>query len=179
MRKIVLIYGSISGLIMVGMFIITMSLTDKGIITSDNGELLGYSSMIIVLSQIFFGIKSYRDKQLNGVITFGKGMQVGLLIALFAGFIYATSWEVYYNSVPGVKETFMDKYTDSTIAKMKREGAAQEKVDAKLKEMNSMKEMYKNPFIRYGMTLAEILPVGIIIALISAGILRKKQILPA
>ncbi len=179
MRKIVLTYGAISGLIMVGMFIISISLQNKGIITFSNGELIGYSSMIIVLSQIFFGIKSYRDKHGNGAITFGKGVQVGMLIALFAGFIYATSWEVYYNGVPGVKETFMDKYTDSIIAKMENEGAEQEKIDAKIKEMESMKEMYANPFIRYGITLAEILPVGIVIALISAGILRKKNVLPA
>lgn len=179
MRKIVLTYGAISGLIMIGMFLITFSLQNKGIISFSNGELLGYGSMIIVLSQIFFGIKSYRDKHGNGAITYGKGLQVGMLIALFAGFIYATSWEVYYNGMPGVKETFMDNYIKACVKKLNEEGASQEKIDAKVKELNSMKEMYTNPFIRYGMTLAEILPVGIVIALISAGILRKKNVLPA
>ncbi len=178
MKKIALIYGSISGLLMVLMFVISFYLMDRGIL-KEHSELFGYATMIIVLSLIFFGIKSFRDKHSSGAITFWKGLKVGLAIASIASFFYATGWEVYYNGVPGVKENFMNKYTDSLIAKMKQEGTAQEKIDAKIKEMESMKEMYKNPFIRYGMTLAEIFPVGLVIALISAGVLRKKEILPA
>jgi zinc transporter ZupT len=178
MKKIALIYGTISGLLMVLMFVISFYLMDQGIL-KEHSELLGYATMIIVLSLIFFGIKSFRDKHNSGAITFWKGFTVGLAIASIASFFYATGWEVYYNGVPGVKENFMNKYTDSLIAKMKQEGAAQEKIDAKIKEMESMKEMYKNPFMRYGMTLAEIFPVGLVIALISAGILRKKESLPA
>ena len=45
-------------------------------------------------------------------------------------------------------------------------------------EINNAKEMYKNPFLRFGITLSEIFPVGLVIALISAVILRKKEILP-
>ena len=178
MKKIVLVYGTIAGLLNVMMFVISFYLMDKGIL-KDHSEALGYSTMIIVLSLIFFGIKSFRDKHSNGTITFWKGLKIGLAIASIASFFYATGWEVYYNSVPGVKENFINKYTDSLIAKMKQEGATQEKIDAKIQEMESMKEMYKNPFIRYGMTLAEIFPVGLVIALISAGVLRKKEILPA
>lgn len=178
MKKIALIYGSISGLLMVLMFVISFYLMDQGIL-KEHSEVFGYTTMIIVLSLIFFGIKSFRDKHSSGAITFWKGLKVGLAIASIASFFYATGWEVYYNGVPGVKENFMNKYTDSLIAKMKQEGTAQEKIDAKIKEMESMKEMYKNPFIRYGMTLAEIFPVGLVIALISAGVLRKKEILPA
>ncbi|MFA5835139.1 MAG: DUF4199 domain-containing protein [Bacteroidota bacterium] len=178
MRKIVLFYGTMSGLLMVLMFVITFYLIDQGIL-KEHSELLGYATMLVVLSLIFFGIKSFRDKHGNGTITFWKGLKVGLAIASIASFFYATGWEVYYNGMPGVKENFMNKYTDSLIAKMKQEGSAQEKIDAKIKEMESMKEMYKNPFIRYGMTLAEIFPVGLVISLISAGVLRKKEILPA
>ena len=177
MKKIVLVYGTMSGLLMVLMFVISFYLMDRGIL-KEHSEVFGYTTMIIVLSLIFFGIKSFRDKQSSGKITFWKGLKIGLAIASIASLFYATGWEVYYNGVPGVKETFMDKYTDSIVAKMKHDGAAQEKIDVKIKEMESMKEMYKNPFIRYGMTLAEILPVGIVIALISAGILRKKNVLP-
>ena len=175
MRKIVLLYGSISGVLMIVNFLVTMTMMHYGM---NNTELVGYASMIVVLSVIFFGIKSFRDKNNNGLISFGKGFQVGLLITSIASIFYATGWEAYYNGVPGVKETFMDKYIDSRINKMKQEGKSQEMIDATKKEMNNMKEMYTNPFIRYGMTLAEIFPVGVVIALISAGILRKKNVLP-
>lgn len=179
MRKIVLIYGALSGFIMACLTVVSMSLLEKGIMSFDYSEVIGYSSMIIVLSLIFFGIKSYRDNYQNGTISFGKGVQIGMLIAAIATVMYASGWEVYYRNSPGVEETFMDKYTELRIAKLKHEGATQEEIDKTLKELTEMKEMYKNPLIRFGITMTEILPVGVIIALISAAILRRKEVLPA
>jgi len=179
MRKIVLIYGALSGIIMVCLTVVNMTLLEKGIMTFDNSEVIGYGSMIVVLSLIFFGIKSYRDNHRNGKISFGKGLQVGMLIAAVATVMYASGWEVYFRNASGVEETFMDKYTEFCIAKLKHEGAPQEEIDKTLKEMTEMKEMYKNPIIRFGITMTEILPVGIVIALISAAVLRKREVLPA
>lgn len=164
---------------MVCVIVVSMTLLEKGIMTFDYGDLIGYSSMIVVLSLIFFGIKSYRDNHQNGAISFGKGVQVGMLITAIATVMYASGWEVYYRNSPGVEETFMDKYTELRIAKLKHKGASQEEIDKTLKEMTEMKEMYKNPIIRFGITMTEILPVGIIIALMSAAILRRKEVLPA
>lgn len=178
MKKIVLVYGTISGLLMVMMFVISFAMMEQGILTFDNSEIFGYTTMIIVLSLIFFGVKSFRDKHNNGTITFGKGFKLGLSIVAIASLMYAGGWEVYYNVVPGVRDSFMQKYTEMTVKKMKHDGKTQEQIDAKLEEMKSFAEMYKNPFIRFGMTLMEIFPVGLVIALISAGILRKKEVLP-
>lgn len=178
MKKIVLVYGSISGLLMVMMFVISFYMMEQGILTFDNSEIFGYTTMIIVLSLIFFGVKSFRDKHNNGAITFGKGFKLGLSIVAIASLMYAGGWEVYYNVVPGVRDSFMQKYAEMTVKKMTHDGKTQEQIDAKLEEMKSFAEMYKNPFIRFGMTLMEIFPVGLVIALISAGILRKKEVLP-
>lgn len=179
MRKIILIYGSIAGLLMDLMFLISFWMMEKGIITFENSELFGYTSMIIVLSLIFMGIRSYRNNHLSGVMTFGAGTKAGLLIACVASLFYAGGWEVYYNTAPNVKETFMERYVELNVKKMQQEGASPEKIEAKKAELNQMAEMYKNPFMRFGISLAEILPVGIAVALISAGILRKKGVLPA
>lgn len=179
MRKIVLIYGIIAGLLMDLMFLISFWMMEKGIITFDNSEIFGYSSMIIVLSLIFMGVRSYRNDHLNGVMTFGGGLKAGLLIAGIAGLFYAGGWEVYYNTVPNVKETFMDRFIEMNVKKMQHDGATPEKIEAKKLELKQMAEMYKNPFLRFGISLSEILPVGIAVALISAGILRKKGVLPA
>jgi len=178
MRKIVLVYGSISGLLMVAMFVISFALMEAGILSFDTSELFGYTVMIVVMSLIFFGVKSFRDKHSNNAITFGKAFKVGVSIAAVASFFYATGWEVYYNTMPDVKETFMQRYTDMTIKKMQYDGKTQEEIDAKLVEMKSFAQMYENPFIRYGMTLMEIFPLSLVIALISAGILRRKEMLP-
>jgi hypothetical protein len=179
MKKIVLIYGCIAGILMDLMFVISFWMMEKGMITFDNSELFGYATMIIVLSLIFMGIRSYRNEVLNGVMTFGKGLQAGLLIAGIASLFYAGGWEIYYNTVPGMKDTYLTRYAEKYAEKMKRDGAAPEQIEAKIAELKQMAEWYKNPFLRFGMTLAEILPVGIVVALISAGILRKKSVLPA
>jgi hypothetical protein len=45
--------------------------------------------------------------------------------------------------------------------------------------MADMKEMIKNPVLRFGMALMELFPFGIIVTLISAAVLRRKEFLPA
>ena len=175
MRKIVITYGLISGAIITGLFLFSMYLWSKGIINFDNGEYFGYGSMLVALSMVFFGIKSFRDNQNGRSIGFWKGAQVGILISLLASFVYAGGWEVYMQVSP--QNSFMEEYTEHYIAKLKEKGASQEEIDKTTKEMATMQQMYNNPFIRFGMTLFEILPVGIIVTLLSAAILRKKEVL--
>ena len=176
MKKIVLTFGLISGAIVSAMFMITMPLYKNGTLSMDNGEIIGYSTMVISLSLIFFGIKSYRDNHLSGVIKFGKAFQVGLLIAVIASLFYAISWEFTFNFF---MPDFMDQYADMCITKAKTGGAGPAEIQKVMDQINAMKEIYKNPFLRFGMTLMEIFPVGVLIALISAGVLRKREVLPA
>jgi hypothetical protein len=149
------------------MFFITMPLYEKGILTMENGELVGYSTMIVALSLIFFGIKSYRDNHLEGSITFGKALKVGLLITLIASLIYAITWEIISNTMQDFVTQMGDKYSE----KLKAEGSTQAEID-------EYKAIYENPFIRFAMTLMEIAPVGILISLLSAGLLRIRGFLP-
>jgi hypothetical protein len=175
MRKIVIVYGLISGAIIICLFLLSMFLWAKGIINFDNGEYFGYGSMLVALSMVFFGIKSFRDNQNGKSIGFWKGAQVGILISLLASFVYAAGWEVYMQASPG--NSFIEKYTEHYIGKLREKGASQEEIDKTTSEMASMQEMYKNPVIRFGITLMEILPVGVIVTLLSAAILRRKEIL--
>jgi uncharacterized protein DUF4199 len=175
MRKVVITYGLISGAIISVLLGLSMYLWSKGIINFDNGEYFGYGSMLVALSMVFFGIKSFRDNQNSRSIGFWKGAQVGILISLLASFVYAAGWEAYMQTNP--ENNFIDQYTEHYIGKLKEKGTPQEEIDKTVTEMASMKEMYKNPVIRFGMTLMEILPVGIIVTLVSAAILRKKEVL--
>lgn len=179
MRKVTLIFGLLSGVIVSVFMAIIMGLCENGKISFDNSDFIGYGSMVIALSMIFFGIKSYRDNYLNGAIKFGKGFQVGMLITLVATLIYAVAGETYYQIDPEGQAAFMDKYTDHHINKMKGSGASPTAIEQKVKEMAGLKEMNKNPVFRFVMTLAIILPVGIVITLISAAVLRRKEFLPA
>jgi hypothetical protein len=91
--------------------------------------------------------------------------------------LYAAGWETFLAVYPGVKTGFVDDYTEHYIGKLKEKGAAAAEIEQVSTEMASMKEMYKNPLLRFGFTLIEILPVGIIVTLLSAAILRRKEVL--
>ena len=175
MKRIVLIYGLIAGLIPVSMFIITLPLYDKGIVNFDNGMVIGYATMVIAFSLIFFGVKNYRDNHLNGSISFGKAFKIGILVTLIASLMYAIGWEFYYNVFAS---DFMEKYTAHYLDKLAEGGASASEMDAARLEMQKSVEMYKNPILRFAMTLMEIAPVGFVITLICAGLLKRSQFLP-
>lgn len=179
MRKVTLTFGLLAGVIVSIFMVSIVRLCENGTITFDTSDFIGYGSMVIALSMIFFGIKSYRDNYQNGVIKFGKGIQVGMLITLVASLIYAIAGETYYQIDPEINIAMMDKYADYHISKLRENGAAPADVAQKVKDVAEMKEMYQNPLIRFGMTLAIILPVGVVMTLLSAAVLRKKEVLPA
>jgi len=175
MTKIVLIFGLISGAIAGGLMWILMGTVNTGSIDFDNGMIWGYATMIIALSLVFFGIKSYRDNH-GGKITFVKGLQVGILISLISAVCYAAAWELYY---PRIGDEFMQKYTTYYLDKMKKEGASDAEIEKARTESEQFMEMYKNIFVRFAMSLMEILPVGVIVTLLSALLLRRREVLPA
>lgn len=175
MTKIVLIFGLISGAIAGGLMWILMGTVNTGSIDFDNGMIWGYATMIIALSLVFFGIKSYRDNH-GGKISFVKGLQVGILISLISAVCYAAAWELYY---PRIGDEFMQKYTTYYLDKMKKEGASDAEIEKARTESEQFMEMYKNVFVRFAMSLMEILPVGVIVTLLSALLLRRREVLPA
>jgi hypothetical protein len=175
---VTLTFGLIAGALVSVFLGIGIALWEKSGIVVDNA-LVGFATMVIALSMVFFGIKSYRDNYQKGVIRFWKGFQVGLLIALIASLMYAITWETYMLARPASAAAFIDYYAECQVIKMKEKGASAAEIDLKVKKMDFVKKMYGNPAITFGMALMEILPVGIVITLISAAILRKKEILPA
>jgi hypothetical protein len=164
MKKNVLVFGVISGLIAA----ITMLLS----IETGYGSLwVGYSSMIVAFSLIFVGIKNLRDKFNDGHISFGKALKTGLLITLIGSTIYVVAWMVdYYCFHPD----YMQKYTASVINQAKASGASMAEINRQKAQMAGYAEMYKSPFMLAVLTYMEILPVGIVIALIAALILKRK-----
>lgn len=161
MKKIVLIFGLIAGIICAGMFFLTMP---EDFESMDNGELIGYITMIIALSSIFFAVKQYRDKHLDGQIKFGKAFQIGIYITLVAAAVYVLSWEFYYtNYAPD----FGDKYVEYVKQKMIDEGTEEVLMTKEITALEEQMEMYENNMlVRLGFTFIEIFPVGLIISLI-------------
>lgn len=171
MKRIVLIFGLLSGAIVAAMFAITLPMVLKGSIDLSKSQILGFTIMILAFLLVFFGIRSYRDNVGGGSITFGKAFQVGILITLVACAVYVVSWEiVYFNFLPD----FAERYAALTIDNMRKDGATDAAIAQTTKEMADFQRLYKNPLFNIGMTFLEIFPVGLIMTLVSAGILRRK-----
>jgi hypothetical protein len=172
MKKNVLVFGLISGLIVTAMMLYSATKC----YTDDNFEgsmVLGYTTMVVAFSMIFVGVKNFRDKFQNGEITFGKAFKMGLYISLVASTIYVAVWLVdYYLFIPD----FMDKYTAHVLKQFKSSGASVAEINQKTAEMAGYKEMYKNPVYVVLFTYLEILPVGLVISLLSALILKRKAV---
>lgn len=170
MKKTVLTFGLIGGAIMAAMMFATLPFLDK--IGFDKGAIVGYTTMILAFMLVFFGIRSYRENVSDGHITFGRAFAVGILITVVACVCYVVAWEIlYFKFMPD----FADKYASYAIEKTRASGASQQVIDAQVQQMKSFKAMYDNPFINAAITFTEPFPIGLIVTLISAAILRKKK----
>jgi hypothetical protein len=173
MTRYVLTYGAISGAIAGAVLTVGIASGSSNHTTS---LWFGYLVMLVALSLIFVGVKRYRDLQCGGVIRFGRAFLLGLGIAAVAGVIYALIWESYLD-ISGYD--FMADYSKSVLKHMRAEGATPAAIQAKAAEMNAMAESYSNPLFRIPMTFVEIFPVGLLVALVSAALLRNPKLLPA
>ncbi len=170
MKKNVLVFGSVSGIIASAFMFISMYYCSRN--GFEGNMLVGYASMLIAFSFIFVAIKNYRDKFNNGVVSFGKAFQIGALVALIGSTFYVVTWAFEYNFV---MPDFMEKYSQNVIEKATKSGATQASIDAQIAQMKEYSEMYKNPVFFALLTYMEILPVGLIVSLIAALILKKKN----
>jgi hypothetical protein len=174
MIRIAAVYGGLAGLvIIVTGLVIFMVQPNRHLAGS---EWLGYLVMILAFTLIFVGVKRYRDRDLGGVIKFLPAFGLGLLMALAASIIYVVVWEIY---LVFTGDGFITAYAASVIEGMRSAGATPEDIAAKEAEMESMIAAYANPLYRLPITFSEIFPVGFIVALISALVLRNPRILPA
>jgi len=171
MKKIILTYGLISGLILSFISVILwLNLEKIDPSFGTTSMVIGFGSMILAFTAVFFGVRAYRDQQ-GGTLTFGRGLKVGLLIALITCAFYVIGWQiVYWNFMPD----FGDRYAAATIARLEAKGVSAAEIAAAKSEMAEFQKMYRNPIFNVGMTFMEIFPVGLIISLVSAAILRRK-----
>lgn len=169
--------GLIAGLISGG-FLLIMMIAFQGVPMEDNqlGALLGYASMLIALSFIFIAIKRQRDIAQGGVIKFLPAFGMGLAISLVAALIYALAWEVTL-VVTGLD--FGTSYADASIRAAEEKGMSGADLEAYATRMRGFAEMYANPAFRIPMTVTEIFPVGALVSLVSALLLRNSRFLPA
>lgn len=171
LTRTILTFGSAAGAITIGSAIGGLALSGGDSSHLGSLEWLGYLVMILALSLIFVGVKRYRDVELGGVIRFGQAFAVGLGISVVASAIYVVAWEAY---LALTDHAFIEQYTAAVIQSKKAAGASAAELQALSAEMQEMKDQYANPFFRVAITFSEIFPVGLLVSLIGAAVLRTR-----
>jgi hypothetical protein len=165
----VITFGLMSGGISVSMMLAVLPLANR--VSYEALTVLGYTIFVACFLMVFFGIRSYRDNVGGGTITFGKAFTVGILITLVSCAIYVVSWEfIRERFFP----TFFDDYLNHMVEKMRADGATQDALNQQLQENEQFRQWFKNPFIRYAMSLMEAFPVGLLMTLVSSLVLKRK-----
>jgi hypothetical protein len=170
MKKTVLTFGLIAGVIISVLMDGSLLLANK-FGSSHNSMLLGYTMMVASFLLIYFGIRSYRDNTLAGQISFARAFACGLLITLVTTVFYVATWEIiYFNFIPH----FMESYWAAQVHKVQSSGLDPATIATKVAVIQRSQQLYQNPFVNMAYTFIEPLPVGLIITLISAAMLRRK-----
>ncbi len=173
--KYALVYGLLSGLVVAAtILVVSFGLAERqGFFAS---EYFGYLVMLVALTFIFVGVKRYRDVEKGGVIKFLPAFGIGLAIAGIAALAYCLVWEIYLAST-GYR--FMDDYIAAIAEARRAEGASPAAVAEEVASWESIRRNYGNPLFRIPVTFIEIFPVGLLVALVSAALLRNPRLLPA
>ena len=170
MKKTVWTFGLIAGVLVSAMMAATLPFQDEN--GFNHSLFVGYAVMVLAFLLIYFGVRSYRDNVANGSVGFGRALAVGALIGVIASVCYVATWEVmYFKFMPD----FMTRYGAHELEKARAEGASEAELVQKKIELDDFERKYQNPAINAAYTFLEPLPVVLIIALVSAGILSRRE----
>lgn len=170
--KYALIYGLLSGSVIAAVITAALVLGPEG----THSLWFGYSVMLVALTFIFVGVKRYRDVELGGVIRFKPAFLMGLAIAVVAALAYILVWEIYL-AATGYR--FMDDYLAGMARDLQAQGRSAAEIAREMAGFEWMRINYPNPLVRIPITFLEIFPVGLLVALVSAALLRNPRLLPA
>lgn len=174
MFRIILIFGVVAGLIVAVPMDLMLANAEHG--SAATSLFTGYLMMVLALSMVFVGVKRLRDRELGGVIRFVPALLAGLGISAVAGVIYVIGWEI---TLAVTDFAFIESYSKAAIEAARAKGASAADVAAVVAQMDEFRRQYANPLIRLPMSFIEIFPVGVLISLISAALLRNSRFLPA
>ncbi|MEL6363732.1 MAG: DUF4199 domain-containing protein [Pseudomonadota bacterium] len=174
MHRLALAYGLPAGAVPILLIIASTTFGEGGEFAG--GHAFGYLVMLAALSLVFIGIKTHRDGALGGVISFRTGFLVGIAISAVAGLAYTVLWELY---LAVTDHAFIGEYAAGLIEAKREAGVPDAKIEEFAAEMATMEARYANPLFRVPVTFMEIFPVGLIVTLVSAFLLKNERFLPA
>jgi uncharacterized membrane protein (DUF106 family) len=140
-------------------------------VKSANAEVAGYLTMLISMVFVFIGIRHYRDKVNDGVLSFWQGIKIGVLIVLIPSVAFGL-FDILYTEV--INPDWLENYYAEMIEKTKRT-TAPEKLAAKLKDLETSKEIFSNPIWQFLLMAFTVFIIGFIVTIISSLTLRRNK----
>ncbi len=130
-------------------------------------ETIGYLSIVLALSSIYFAVRKNRDEIGNGLISFGKAFQIGALTTLIpSAFMFVST--VIFHLTQG------DKFKEWAMAEMERTMSSEE-FQAMTQQIEANQDLYNNPFFQGVVMFLTVLVIGLIVSLIVAFLLKKEE----
>lgn len=175
MWRTILKYGAAAGAVAGGM-LLAFGLAYDGEPFPDWGMAVGFSTMLVALSAVFVGVKRHRDAALGGAIGFWPAFGLGLAISAVAAVLYVLAWELTLAVVDG---DFARMFAETMVERARAAGADGEALAEAVRKAGEFEAMYRDPPVRMAITFVEFFPVGVLVSLASAAVLRNPRVLPA
>lgn len=155
-------FGLLTGLVLI---VFTLILFLAGVGEKSPIQFISY---VLLIGMIFWGMVNIRDKQLDGVMSYGKAFSTGFWIALFASILVGIFTFFYLKYInPG----FMTNHLAEARMKMEeRPGITQAQVEQGMK----MARTFASPIVSAIMALIWEVIIGTVLSLLIA-IFAKRE----
>ena len=162
-------YGLYGAITICVLFVVSWTLLKN--LDYSTQEILGYASILISLSFVFFGIKHFRDQVNNGALPIGKALIIGLAISFITAMAFGILDVVY---IKYINPNFTEDYYARSIETLRDTLPAAE-FEIKKAELESEKDLFMNPFVSFILMSMTVFVIGFIVSLISALLLQRKK----
>ena len=100
---------------------------------------------------------------------------MGLGVSAVAGLFYVVTWEIYFELAG---DAFIEGYMAGQIENRRESGATAAELAAYEASLQESMALYAQRWFRMPISFTEIFPVGVLVSLVSAAILRNPRVLP-
>tara|TARA_B100000780_G_C21082159_1_gene435835 strand:+ start:996 stop:1520 length:525 start_codon:yes stop_codon:yes gene_type:complete len=172
MFKHALQYGILAGLLnVISFFLSGSSMNEDG--NMHISEMIGYTVMVLSFVIMGIGVWKYKTNFLGGQMSFMDGLKVSLLITGIISVVYTAGWMFYYYNF---NPDFVDNYIAELLSRYQEQGLSEQELAVKEEELEQFAVQYKKPWVMIAMTFFEILPVGFLLSLATAFVLKSKRL---
>ncbi|MGY6560472.1 MAG: DUF4199 domain-containing protein [Luteibaculaceae bacterium] len=163
-------YGAIIG----GVSILLAIPNYLGMIGTMGGGILGFIKLLVVLGLASLFVKQYRDKALNGFITFKNAFIFTLITLITATLIELVTTQLYYAINPDSLAAQADKMVEGMYGFIKDSGLTEEQLEQTLKGIEE--SIYDQATVKgFFKAFAMAAIFNVVISLIIAAIFKKEE----